>query len=85
VNEDAALGRLSVVATPIGHLDDVTLRALRVLRDADLVVAEDTRHTRGLLTHHGVGTRLRAFHAHSDDDDVRRLVDELRAGRGAPW
>jgi 16S rRNA (cytidine1402-2'-O)-methyltransferase len=73
-------GRLSVVATPIGNLEDVTLRALRVLREADAVVAEDTRRTRGLLAHHGIAARLESFHAHSADARVGALVGELAAG-----
>ena len=54
-------GVLWLVATPIGNLDDLTLRALRVLREADVVLAEDTRHTKKLLAHHGVGTPLRSL------------------------
>ncbi len=73
-------GRLSVLATPIGNLEDVTLRALRVLGQADLVLAEDTRRTRVLLTHHGVSTRTRSFHAHTSERVVGELVDELRGG-----
>ena len=73
-------GRLSIVATPIGNLEDITLRALRVLRESDAILAEDTRHTRALCTHHGVATPLRSFHAHSADEKVDELVRELRGG-----
>jgi len=73
-------GRLSVVATPIGNLDDVTLRALATLREADAILAEDTRRTRVLCTHHGVSTPLRAFHAHSPDEKVDALARELAEG-----
>ena len=73
-------GRLSVVATPIGCLEDITLRAVRVLREADLILAEDTRHTRTLCSKHGISTRLRSFHAHSNDDKVDLIVGELVAG-----
>ncbi len=73
-------GRLSIVATPIGNLEDITLRALRVLREADLILAEDTRHTRTLCAKHGIDTPLRSFHAHSDEDKLERLVSELAEG-----
>jgi 16S rRNA (cytidine1402-2'-O)-methyltransferase len=73
-------GRLAVVATPIGNLEDVTLRALRVLSEADGVLAEDTRRTRTLLSRHGITARLRSFHAHSPGGAVDRLVEELRSG-----
>lgn len=73
-------GRLSVVATPIGCLEDITLRALRVLGEADLILAEDTRHTRTLCAKHGISTPLRSFHAHSNDDKVLQIVDELANG-----
>ncbi|MBX3273568.1 MAG: 16S rRNA (cytidine(1402)-2'-O)-methyltransferase [Sandaracinaceae bacterium] len=73
-------GRLQVVATPIGNLEDVTLRALRVLREADAILAEDTRRTRALCAHHGIATPLRAFHAHSADALIAALVDELAGG-----
>ncbi|MEM7609972.1 MAG: SAM-dependent methyltransferase, partial [Myxococcota bacterium] len=58
-------GELCICATPIGHLDDITVRALRFLAKADLVLAEDTRRTGLLLKHHGLSCRLRAFHAHT--------------------
>jgi len=73
-------GTLWVVATPIGNLEDVTLRALRVLREADGVLAEDTRRTRRLLSHHGIPAALRAFHAHTDPGRTHALVAELAAG-----
>ncbi|MCB9610936.1 MAG: 16S rRNA (cytidine(1402)-2'-O)-methyltransferase [Sandaracinus sp.] len=71
---------LWLVATPIGNLDDLTLRALRVLREADAVLAEDTRHTRKLLAHHGVSTPLRSLHAHTPDAKITSLVEELQGG-----
>ena len=73
-------GRLSIVATPIGCLEDITLRALRVLRDADLILAEDTRHTRTLCAKHGITTQLRSFHAHSSSDKLASIVAELADG-----
>lgn len=73
-------GRLSLVATPIGCLEDMTLRALRVLREADVVLAEDTRHTRALLQHHGVATPMRSFHAHTGPNKRDKLVEELLGG-----
>jgi len=73
-------GRLSVVATPIGCLEDVTLRALRILREADLILAEDTRHTRTLCAKHGIDTPLRSFHAHSNEHKVDLIVSELVDG-----
>lgn len=76
-------GRLSLVATPIGCLEDITLRALRILREVDLILAEDTRHTRILCTRHGIDTRMRSFHAHTSDDKVDRLI--LALSRGAHY
>jgi len=73
-------GCLSVVATPIGCLEDITLRALRILREADAILAEDTRHTRTLCSKHGIRTPLRSFHEHTDDAKVDLLVEELVAG-----
>ena len=74
-------GTLSIVATPIGHLDDITLRALRTLTEADAILAEDTRHTRRLLNHHGIKTRLRSLHANTPASTVTKLAGELEAGR----
>lgn len=73
-------GRLFVVATPIGNLDDITLRALRVLAEADQVAAEDTRHSRGLLARHGLQRPLIALHEHNEEQQSQRLLKRLRAG-----
>ena len=71
---------LWVVATPIGHLADITLRALETLKNADLVLAEDTRRTAVLLRHHGIDTPLESFHAHSSEEKIERLVARLNDG-----
>ena len=73
-------GCLSVVATPIGCLDDITLRALRILQEADAILAEDTRHTRILCSKHGIRTPLRSLHEHTDTVKIDGLVEELVAG-----
>jgi len=71
---------LAVCATPIGNLDDVTLRVLAELREADVVLAEDTRHTRGLLARHGIAARLVSYHEHNEASRVAELVPRLVAG-----
>jgi len=71
------MGTLYLVATPIGNLEDITLRALRTLREVALIAAEDTRHTRKLLTHYGIQTRVVSFHAHSPPGRVAELVAVL--------
>jgi 16S rRNA (cytidine1402-2'-O)-methyltransferase len=71
---------LAVCATPIGNLDDVTLRVLAELREADVVLAEDTRHTRGLLQRHGIEARLVSYHEHNEAARVAELVPRLEAG-----
>lgn len=71
---------LSVCATPIGNLDDVTLRVLRELGEADLVLCEDTRHTRGLLERHGIEARLLSYHEHNEAARVAELLPRLAAG-----
>jgi 16S rRNA (cytidine1402-2'-O)-methyltransferase len=73
-------GALYVVATPIGNLEDITLRALRILREVDVVLAEDTRRTRGLLTHHGIATRVESLHAHTSEQRIAQLADALAGG-----
>lgn len=73
-------GTLSLVATPIGNLEDITLRALRTLKEAELVLAEDTRQTAKLLRAHGVETRCRAYHAHSSEAVQSAIVAALAEG-----
>jgi len=71
---------LAVCATPIGNLEDVTLRVLAELRAADVVLAEDTRHTRGLLERHGIKARLLSYHEHNEAARVAELLPRLAAG-----
>ncbi len=74
-------GTLYVVATPIGNLEDMTPRALRVLSGVDLIAAEDTRHSGKLLTHFGIGTKTEALHEHNERSQVPRLIDILKEGK----
>lgn len=69
---------LYVVATPIGNLEDISLRALRVLREVELIAAEDTRGTRRLLRAYGIRTPLTSFHEYSGEAKVGRLIEELK-------
>ena len=71
---------LAVCATPIGNLDDVTFRVLAELRAADVVLAEDTRHTRGLLERHGIEAKLVSYHEHNEAERVDELLPRLLAG-----
>ena len=71
---------LAICATPIGNLEDITLRVLAELREADLVLAEDTRHTRGLLDRHGISARLLSYHEHNEAARVAELLPRLEAG-----
>lgn len=73
------MGTLYVVGTPIGNLEDVSLRAIRVLREVDLIAAEDTRTTRTLLRAHEVATPLTSFHEFSGPGKVRRLAERLES------
>jgi 16S rRNA (cytidine1402-2'-O)-methyltransferase len=74
-------GTLYVVATPLGNLEDITLRALRVLKEANLIAAEDTRHSRNLLVHYGISTPLTSYHDWSERQKAPRLVEELKRGK----
>lgn len=75
------MGTLHLVATPIGNLEDVTLRALRVLREADRVYAEDTRRTRVLLDRHAIGARPRSLHEHNEEARTAEVLAALDAGQ----
>ena len=72
---------LYLVATPIGNLGDITFRALAVLARADIVYCEDTRHSRTLFSHFGIGAMLRPYHEHSDEEQRERVLSELAAGK----
>jgi 16S rRNA (cytidine1402-2'-O)-methyltransferase len=78
---EAGRGRLYVVATPIGNLGDISERAIATLGAVHIVFAEDTRHTRGLLAHHGIAAKLAALHEHNEREVSRELVRHLEEGR----
>jgi 16S rRNA (cytidine1402-2'-O)-methyltransferase len=73
-------GILYVVATPIGNLQDISLRALDILKSVDAIAAEDTRHTSGLLNHFGISKKLIAVHEHNEHQSAEKLLIQLRAG-----
>ncbi len=83
--QPARAGTLHVVATPIGNLRDIGLRALDVLRSADLIAAEDTRTTQHLLAAHGIQARLVAVHEHNERGAAARLIEALRGGRSVAY
>jgi len=72
---------LFIVATPIGNLDDITFRAVSVLKSVDLILAEDTRHSKKLLNHLDISTPLRAFHDHNEREKTQLVIGELSAGK----
>jgi 16S rRNA (cytidine1402-2'-O)-methyltransferase len=75
------VGTLYIVGTPIGNLEDVTMRALRVLREVDLIAAEDTRRTARLLQHYSIATPATSLHEHNERGKTPGLIDRLRAGQ----
>jgi 16S rRNA (cytidine1402-2'-O)-methyltransferase len=72
---------LTIVPTPIGNLQDITLRALQALRDADIIAAEDTRHSGILLHHHGISKPMVSFHEHNEAARSESLADEIAQGK----
>ncbi len=74
-------GTLYIVATPIGNLEDITQRALRVLREVDLIACEDTRHTRKLLNHFGIDTKTISYHEHNERERAEELCGLLDSGK----
>lgn len=74
------MGTLYLVPTPIGNMEDITLRALRVLREVSLIAAEDTRVTRKLLEHHGIHTPLTSYHEQNEDQRTPELLERLQTG-----
>ena len=74
-------GTLYIVATPIGNLEDITLRAIRILKEADLIAAEDTRHTLKLLNHLDISKPLISYHRHNEDVKSDVLIEKLQEGK----
>jgi 16S rRNA (cytidine1402-2'-O)-methyltransferase len=73
-------GTLYLVATPIGNLEDITHRAVRILREANVIACEDTRHTRKLLNHYGINTRTVSYHEHNERERADELIKLLQTG-----
>src|SRR3989442_7635282 len=71
---------LYIVATPIGNLDDITLRSLRVLKEVDIIACEDTRHTRKLLGHYQISNPTVSYHEHNERERAAELIKKLEAG-----
>lgn len=80
-NQGMDEGKLYLVGTPIGNMEDITLRALRVLREADLVAAEDTRRARKLLSRHDIHTTVTSYHGHNEREKAESIAGEVAAGR----
>ncbi len=73
-------GTLYIVSTPIGNMEDITLRAIRILHDVDLIAAEDTRQTRKLLSYHHISTRLISFHEHNEAVRINGILEKIHNG-----
>ncbi len=80
VSADDSRGRLFIVGTPIGNLEDITLRAIRTLKEVDLIACEDTRRTQQLLSHYGVRTRTVSYHEHNELTRAPELVIQMEQG-----
>ncbi len=78
---DGAQGKLSIVATPIGNLEDITLRALRVLKEADVIACEDTRTSKKLLSHYDIHVPLTSVHTHSGEKGFAKILALLQEGK----
>lgn len=74
------MAKLYLVPTPVGNLEDITLRAIRILKEADLILAEDTRTSKVLLNHFDIRTPLQSYHMHNEHQLVGRLVEKINAG-----
>lgn len=73
-------GTLYLIATPIGNLEDITHRAVRLLGEVEVIACEDTRHTKKLLNHYGINTRTISYHEHNERERSRELIERLRSG-----
>jgi len=79
--EENNYGKLYIVATPIGNLEDISARALRILGEVDVVLCEDTRVTKKLLDHYAITTKTISYHAHSDDNREQEIIEILKEGK----
>ena len=81
LNNTTEYGKLFIVATPIGNLEDITLRALRILKEVEIIACEDTRVTRKLLNHYSITTHCITYHQHSGTDKTDQIVSQLLEGK----
>ena len=74
-------GQLFVIGTPIGNLEDITLRAISILKNVDIILAEDTRNSRKLLNAHNIDTKMMSYHDHSSEKEIKKIVSLLLEGK----
>lgn len=74
------MSKLYIVPTPIGNLEDMTFRAIRILKEADIILAEDTRTSGKLMKHYGINTSLQSHHIHNEHKSIERIVQQLQGG-----
>lgn len=77
---DIKNGKIYIVSTPIGNLKDMTFRAIEVLKEVDIIAAEDTRHTRELLNHFDIDTKTTSYHEHSSYDKAKEIIEKVKSG-----
>ena len=77
---DMGFGKLYIVSTPIGNLKDITFRAVEVLKEVDIIAAEDTRHTRELLNHFDIDTKTTSYHEHSGYEKAKEIIEKVKLG-----
>ncbi len=81
LNKKEKIGTLYIVGTPIGNLDDITIRAINILKQVDVILAEDTRHTLKLLNHFEISKHLISYHRHNEDEKIKKVIEFLDNGK----